>query len=56
MLCVLISTQAVWSRFFPAVSKVRELLSGGELGEVKCVTANFGYSCLHVPRMAQKGV
>lgn len=35
--------EAMWTRFFPAVRKVRETLSSGELGEPLCVQADFGF-------------
>lgn len=35
--------EAVWTRFFPAVRHVRELLAKGEIGEVQYVHADIGY-------------
>lgn len=35
--------EAVWSRFFPAIAKVRELVAEGAIGEVRTVQANFGF-------------
>lgn len=35
--------EALWSRFLPHYLKVREMLDGGMLGEVKGVLANFGF-------------
>ena len=35
--------EAMWSRFMPIMYKVREWLSGGAIGEVNMVTADFGF-------------
>ena len=35
--------EAMWTRFFPAMRKVRELVSDGVIGRVRMVTADFGY-------------
>jgi len=35
--------EAMWSRFFPAVRKARELLSAGELGVPKAMQGDFGF-------------
>ncbi|XP_074075849.1 trans-1,2-dihydrobenzene-1,2-diol dehydrogenase isoform X1 [Macrotis lagotis] len=34
--------EALWTRFFPAVRALRELLSWGDLGELRLVRADFG--------------
>ena len=34
---------AFWTRFFPAMAKVRELVSSGAIGDVMLVQADFGY-------------
>jgi predicted dehydrogenase len=34
--------EGMWTRFFPAVAKVRELLVSGAIGTVKAVRADFG--------------
>ncbi|MEL7342418.1 MAG: Gfo/Idh/MocA family oxidoreductase, partial [Bacteroidota bacterium] len=31
----------VWSRFFPAMTKIRELLESGEIGEIRSARASF---------------
>ena len=35
--------EAVWSRFLPVLVKVRELLAAGAIGEVRMLTADFGF-------------
>ena len=36
--------EALWTRFLPAIHKVRELCSAGEIGEVREVRADFCYN------------
>ncbi|XP_041452909.1 trans-1,2-dihydrobenzene-1,2-diol dehydrogenase-like [Lytechinus variegatus] len=33
--------EGLWSRFFPAYDKIRKLLSDGEIGDVRFITADF---------------
>ena len=35
--------EALWTRFFPIVRKLRELLKGGTLGVPRCLQADFGF-------------
>jgi dihydrodiol dehydrogenase / D-xylose 1-dehydrogenase (NADP) len=35
--------EAMWSRFFPAMVKLREVLAEGTIGEVRLVTGDFGF-------------
>ena len=35
--------EAMWTRFFPAMQKVRKWLDEGRIGKVQFVTADFGY-------------
>jgi dihydrodiol dehydrogenase / D-xylose 1-dehydrogenase (NADP) len=35
--------EAMWTRFLPAIGKVREWLQGGAIGDVRMVTADFGF-------------
>ncbi len=35
--------EAMWTIFFPAMAAVRQLIQGGTLGDVRLVTADFGY-------------
>ncbi|XP_034670309.1 trans-1,2-dihydrobenzene-1,2-diol dehydrogenase [Drosophila subobscura] len=46
--------EAVWSRFFPAYQRVRELTSSGQLGEVKEVVVNFGFPLANVDRLQKR--
>ena len=39
----LLLMEAMWSRFFPAMAKVRELLAAGAVGQVWLLTADFGF-------------
>jgi dihydrodiol dehydrogenase / D-xylose 1-dehydrogenase (NADP) len=36
--------EAMWTRFRPAMVKVREFIQGGEIGEVQYLTANMGWN------------
>jgi predicted dehydrogenase len=35
--------EAMWTRFFPVMVKVRELIKGGAIGDVRMVQADFGF-------------
>lgn len=35
--------EAMWSRFFPLMTRVRELLQSGAIGEVRMLQADFGF-------------
>ena len=35
--------EAVWTRFFPAIVKLKSMIDEGEIGQVKYVSANFGF-------------
>ncbi len=37
--------EAMWMYFFPAMVKVRELISSGAIGEVRLLQANFCFKC-----------
>ena len=41
--------EAVWTRFLPAMVKVREWLSDGLIGDVKLVEADFGFRAPFIP-------
>jgi len=43
--------EAVWTRFLPLAKTLRELLEGGEIGEVRLVTADLGWPLSHIERM-----
>ena len=45
----------MWSRFFPAYAKVKELISSGVIGSVKFVHSRFGTAYTTMPpRIAEK--
>lgn len=35
--------EGMWTRFFPAVRKARDLIGSGEIGEIKTVLSDFGF-------------
>jgi dihydrodiol dehydrogenase / D-xylose 1-dehydrogenase (NADP) len=35
--------EAMWTRFFPAIEKTRQLLADGAIGEVRMISAGFGF-------------
>jgi len=37
--------EAMWTRFFPAMKKVRELISAGAIGEIRLLQSNFCFKC-----------
>ena len=37
--------EAVWTRFLPIINRAWEVLASGELGEVRWVQADLGFSC-----------
>jgi predicted dehydrogenase len=39
----LVLMEAVWTRFLPAITRVRELIAEGALGEVRMIAADFGF-------------
>lgn len=41
--------EAMWTRFFPAIQKVRTWLGEGEIGKVHLVTADFGFAAAENP-------
>lgn len=43
--------EAVWSRFFPAYQKMKELINSGAIGEVLFANVNFGHALQHVERL-----
>jgi predicted dehydrogenase len=42
--------EAMWSRFLPAVSKTRQLIEGGVIGEIQIVAADFGFTAPFDPK------
>lgn len=41
--------EAMWSRFLPAYVRLRELVTGGAIGEVRAVHATLGFPAVKVP-------
>jgi len=39
----LFAMEGMWSRFFPAMARVRELIAAGAIGEVRMLQADFGF-------------
>jgi len=39
----LVLMEAMWTRFLPSIVRVRELIADGHIGEVRLVTADFGF-------------
>ena len=35
--------EAMWTRYLPAIAKIRELLASGVLGDIRMIKADFGY-------------
>ncbi len=46
-------TEAMWVRYMPMSVMLRDLLDSGRIGEVTGLTANLGYSLMHVERMVR---
>lgn len=42
--------EAMWTRFMPAMEKLRQLYAEGELGEIRHITADFGYAAEYDPK------
>lgn len=42
--------EAMWTRFMPAMEKLRQLYTAGELGEIRHITADFGYAAEYDPK------
>ena len=36
--------EAMWTRFLPSITKIRELLADNAIGEIKMLNANFGFT------------
>jgi predicted dehydrogenase len=37
--------EAMWTYFFPAISKIRQIISNGDIGEVSLMISNFCFDC-----------
>lgn len=42
--------EAMWTRFFPLMQRVQELIRDRVIGEIRMLTADFGFPCPHDPR------
>lgn len=42
--------QAIWSRFFPAMEALQEVLAQGTVGDLRVARAEFGAELSHLPR------
>jgi len=45
--------EAMWTRFIPAICKVREIISSGEIGDVVLVNADMGFNAPYIPRLME---
>lgn len=46
-------SEAMWTRFLPAVTVVKELLSAGTIGEVRAMTGSMAFPALAIPRLCE---
>ncbi|MDD6032474.1 MAG: Gfo/Idh/MocA family oxidoreductase [Oscillospiraceae bacterium] len=46
-------SEAIWTRYLPLGSTLREKLESGVIGTPKVMTANYGFNCAGVPRMEE---
>lgn len=46
--------EALWTRFQPAVAAIRNVISSGEIGDVRFIEAAFGLAISHKERVARK--
>lgn len=42
--------EAMWTRYFPLILKVREIIDNSEIGELKLLTADFGFQAPYDPQ------
>lgn len=45
----LVLMEAMWTRFLPSIVRVRELIAAGSIGDVRLVTADFGFRAAFDP-------
>ena len=43
--------EAMWTRYMPMLTTIREVIGSGVIGEPKTLTANLGYAVSHLERM-----
>ncbi|MHA1746398.1 MAG: Gfo/Idh/MocA family protein [Promethearchaeota archaeon] len=41
--------EAMWSRFFPCMVKLREMIAQNKIGDVRLIKGDFGFTMLHGP-------
>jgi predicted dehydrogenase len=46
----LVLMEAMWTRFLPAVVRVRELVAAGVIGDIRQINADFGFRAVYDPR------
>merc|ERR1712137_690047 len=46
--------EALWTRYFPAWDKIREIIASGQIGPVRCYRADFGFVNPGVARLSEK--
>ena len=46
----LVLMEALWTRFLPSIVRARELVAGGAIGDVRTITADFGFRATFDPR------
>jgi len=46
--------EGMWTRYFPAMDKVKEIIDSGILGEIKSVMVDFGFKDNGTPRLVEK--
>lgn len=44
-------TEAMWTRYMPMLTTIREVIGSGVIGEPKTLTANLGYVINHIERL-----
>lgn len=42
--------EAMWTRFLPAMRRLKQMYEAGELGEIRHITADFAYASLYDPK------
>lgn len=47
----LLLAEAIWTRYMPSRTMIREIIDRGDIGEVRTVTSNLGYPISNVARM-----
>jgi len=46
--------EAIWTRCFPAYKQLRTEIANGSLGNIRLLTANFGFDAPNVPNLAER--